>query len=342
MIDFTVAIPTYNGAKRLAVVLERLREQINTKNLTWEIIVVDNNSQDNTAKIVREYQSFWPQDYPLKYVFEAEQGAAFARNRAVLEAKGKLIGFLDDDNLPESDWVANACEFGQTHPKAGAYGSQVIGKFETEPPKNFERVAGFLGITNRGNVAHCYEPRQKMLPAGAGLVVRRQVWLENVPKRLVLNHKGKKEGLASEDLEALLYIQKAGWEIWYNPAMVIYHDIPSWRLEKDYLISVAHCVGLSRHQLRMVRLQIWQKPFLIPVYFANDLRRLIVYWIKSGGVAKKDAIAACELELLRCSLISPFFLCKKRYLESQIPDNISQKELVELPLEKQPASCKPR
>ena len=340
MIDFTVAIPTYNGAKRLAAVLKRLRQQVNTEHLTWEIIVVDNNSQDNTAKIVREYQSFWPQNNPLKYVFEAEQGAAFARNRAVLEAKGKLIGFLDDDNLPERDWVATACEFGQLHPKVGAYGSQVIGKFETEPPPNFKRIAGFFGITNRGNLAHRYEPKQKMLPAGAGLVVRRQAWLENVPKHLVLNHKGKKEGLASEDLEALLYIQKAGWEIWYNPEMVIYHDIPSWRLQKNYLISVARCIGLSRYHLRMVRLKNWQKPFLIPVYFANDLRRLIVYWLKNRRAVKQDAIAACQLELLRCSLISPFFLWRKQYLESQTASKINPKKLAELHMKEQPVSGK--
>ncbi|HEY9852797.1 MAG TPA: hormogonium polysaccharide biosynthesis glycosyltransferase HpsE [Leptolyngbyaceae cyanobacterium] len=342
MVDFTVAIPTYNGAARLAAVLRRLQKQVNTEGFSWEIIVVDNNSQDNTAKLVREYQEIWSSAYPLKYVCELNQGAAFARNRAVKEARGKFVGFLDDDNLPESDWVETAYEFGKAHPKAGAYGSQVKGKFEVEPPPNFAKIAGFFGITNRENTPHRYEPRQKMLPAGAGLVVRKQAWLENVPNRLVLNHKGKEEGLASEDLEALLYIQKAGWEIWYNPQMLIYHEIPSWRLSKDYLKSVGRCVGLSRHHLRMVRLKDWQKPLLIPVYFLNDLRRLIIYWLKNHRAVKKDAIAACELELLRCSLISPLFLWKKRYLESKHTGKVSQKKLVELPLEKQPLSSKSR
>ncbi|MBD2180485.1 hormogonium polysaccharide biosynthesis glycosyltransferase HpsE [Aerosakkonema funiforme] len=308
MVDFTVAIPTYNGATRLPKVLNRLLDQLDTEHFSWEILVVDNNSKDNTAKVVREYQSNWPQAYPLKYVFEAEPGAAFARNRAVQEATGKLIGFLDDDNLPESDWVAAAYQFGQVHPEAGAYGSQIFGKFEVEPPQNFHRIAGFLAITQRGATAHRYEPRKKLLPPGAGLVVRKQAWRDNVPERLVLNNLGKEAGLASEDLEALLYIQKAGWEIWYNPNMQIYHEIPSWRLSKDYLISVARCIGLSRHQLRMVKLKNWQKPLLIPIYFTNDLRRLIMHLVKYKGVAKKDAIVACELELLRCSLISPFFV----------------------------------
>ena len=339
MLDFTVAIPTYNGATRLAKVLDRLRNQINIEQISWEIIVVDNNSQDHTKKVVQEYQASWPKSYPLKYVFEAEPGAAFARNRAVSEARGKLIGFIDDDNLPEPNWVAAAYEFAQLHPDAGAYGSQIYGLFEVSPPRNFHRIAGFFGITNRGNVAHRYEVSQKMLPAGAGLVVRRQPWSENVPKRLVLNHKGKKEGLASEDLEALLYIQKAGWEIWYNPEMVIYHDIPSWRLEKKYLLSLARCIGLSRHQLRMVRLKDWQKPLLIPIYLVNDLRRLITYWIKYRSVAKKDAIAACEFELLRCSVISPFFLWRKQYFQSKKTNQSSQEKQPDLPIPKPPVSC---
>jgi len=57
MIDFTVAIPTYNGADRLPLVLDRLRSQLNTASFTWEIIVVDNNSSDATATVVRHYQT---------------------------------------------------------------------------------------------------------------------------------------------------------------------------------------------------------------------------------------------------------------------------------------------
>lgn len=322
MVDLTVTIPTYNGANRLPKVLERLRSQINTENFSWEIIIVDNNSKDNTEQVVREYQENWPEAYPLKYVFEAEQGSAFARNRAVEEARGSLLGFLDDDNLPESDWVAAAYEFGKEHPKVGAYGSQIRGRFEVEPPKNFRRIAGFLAITEHGTVAHRYEARRKMLPPGAGLVVRTEIWRNHVPKRLVLNNKGKQAGLASEDLEALLYIQKAGWEIWYNPNMRVEHDIPRWRLEKDYLISLAGCIGLSRHQLRMMRLKNWQKPLATPIYFINDLRRTLVHLIKYFSVIQEDAIAACEFELLRCSLISPFFLWKKQYLESKASSKV--------------------
>ncbi len=78
-VDFTVAIPTYNGQSRLPELLERLRNQLYTEDFSWEIIVVDNNSNDNTAKVVQSYQENWSCPYPLKYCFEPQQGAAYAR-----------------------------------------------------------------------------------------------------------------------------------------------------------------------------------------------------------------------------------------------------------------------
>lgn len=315
MVEFTVVIPTYNGAARLPLVLERLRSQTHTEHFSWEIIVVDNNSTDNTAKVVQEYQANWPIANRLRYCFEGQQGAAFARQRAVEESSSTFIGFLDDDNLPASDWVAAAYTFGQAHPKVGAYGSQIFGQFEIEPPENFKKIACFLAIIQQGPEAFPYKPHKRILPPGAGLVVRKQAWWENVPRRLVLNHKGKDAGLASEDLEALVHIQKAGWEIWYNPEMRVYHQIPSKRLEKEYLISLVRCIGLSRHRIRMLRIKAWQRPLAFLAYQLNDLRRLILHLLKHGNAVKSDLIAACEMELLWSSLISPFYIWRKVYFD---------------------------
>ncbi|KAF3888445.1 MULTISPECIES: hormogonium polysaccharide biosynthesis glycosyltransferase HpsE [Nostocales] len=315
-LDFTVAIPTYNGESRLPELLERLRNQLNTEDISWEIIVVDNNSTDNTAIVVKNYQASWQCPYRLKYCFEAQQGAAYARQRAVEEAQGTLIGFLDDDNYPALDWVAAAYAFGQNNPKAGAYGSQVHGEFEVEPPENFEKIACFLAVIERGIKPHRYEPYMKVLPPGAGLVVRKEAWCKTVPKRLVLNNKGKEAGLASEDLEAVLYIQLGGWEIWYNPEMHIDHQIPAWRLQKEYLICLFRCVGLSKHHLRMLRTQPWKRPLASVGYLVNDLRKIITHLVKYRGAIQNNLIAACEMELLISSLISPFFLLKIKHFNN--------------------------
>ncbi|NET37617.1 MAG: glycosyltransferase family 2 protein, partial [Cyanothece sp. SIO1E1] len=205
MVDFTVAIPTYNGSCYLPQILARLRSQSSTQHFSWEVIIVDNNSTDDTAKIVQTYQAQWPEAYPLRYCLETEQGLAFARQRAIDEAHGDLVGFLDDDILPELDWVAAAFSFGQEHPQAGAYNGQIHADFEVKPPDNFDRIKSFFAIRERGETPNLYKPETLSLPPGAGLVVRRQVWQESVPKRLSLIGRVNGSQLAGEDFEALLY-----------------------------------------------------------------------------------------------------------------------------------------
>jgi glycosyltransferase involved in cell wall biosynthesis len=300
-LDFTVAIPTYNGESRLPELLERLKNQLHTENLSWEIIVVDNNSTDNTAKIVQAYQKNWQCPYPLKYCFEVKQGAAYARKKAVAEAKGKLIGFLDDDNYPISNWVAAAYSFAQKYPKVGAYGSQIHPDWEVQPPQNFQRIAPFLAITERGNLPLLYEAKNKLLPPSAGLVVRKQAWLESLPDKCILT-----------------YIQKAGWEIWYNPEMEIFHKIPSSRLQKDYLIPFFRGIGLSRYVTRMVNIQPYYRPIAFLAYMINDLRKITLHLLKYRTQLKDDLVAACEMQLFLSSLISPFYLWKNGYLKDKL------------------------
>ncbi|MCY7324366.1 MAG: glycosyltransferase, partial [Phormidesmis sp. CAN_BIN36] len=59
MLDFTVAIRTFNGAKRFPLILERLRTQIQVEAITWEVLIVDNNSDDDTAQVIQSYQNNW-------------------------------------------------------------------------------------------------------------------------------------------------------------------------------------------------------------------------------------------------------------------------------------------
>jgi EAL domain-containing protein (putative c-di-GMP-specific phosphodiesterase class I)/glycosyltransferase involved in cell wall biosynthesis len=294
------------------MVLERLRSQQTPSGFTWEVIVSDNNSLDETAAVVHSYQQTWPSQTPLRYCFAAEQGAACARQRAVEAAQGQIIAFLDDDNLPAADWLEQVYQFAQAHPQAGAMGSQIHGDYEGPVPDGFEKIACYLAIVERGAQAHRYEPRRKILPPAAGLAVRRRAWLEAVPQKLFLNHKGKAAGLASEDLEALLYIQKAGWDIWHNPKMVVTHHIPSSRLHREYLLSLFRCIGLSRFYIRILGAQDWQRHWIIPGYIANDWRKLALHYIQHPGPQSNlTLLAACQRKHLLSTVASPLFLLKK-------------------------------
>jgi glycosyltransferase involved in cell wall biosynthesis len=314
MVNFTVAIPTYNGELRLPEVLERLRSQINTA-FDWEIIVVDNNSQDGTASVVQRYQSDAP--HPIRYCFEPRQGAAFARKRAVAEAQSDLIGFLDDDNLPEPTWVAAAYAFALAHPQAGAYGSQIHAQFEVDPPPNFDRLIPFLAITERGSLPLRYEPQKKLLPPSAGLVVRRQAWLTCVPPHTILSGRVAGNMLTGEDLEVLSYIQQSDWEIWYNPEMEVIHKIPQRRLERAYLIPFFRGIGYSRFVTRMLSVKHHQRPLLLVAYTVNDLRKIVLHLCKHHINLQRDLAAACELQLFVSSLLSPLYLWKNGYLSDK-------------------------
>jgi hypothetical protein len=123
--------------------------------------------------------------------------------------------------------------------------------------------------------------------------------------------------VTSEDLEMLSYIQSKGWEIWYNPAMQIEHKIPRWRLEREYLIPFFRGIGLSRHVTRMLSVKSWQRPIATLAYMTNDLRKIAVHLLKHGTRVQSDLIAACEMQLFVCSLISPFYLWQHGYFDSK-------------------------
>lgn len=312
-LNLTVAIPTYNGASRIPQVLEQLRRQTGTESIRWEVIVIDNNSTDNTKEIVKAYQQNWLSDTPLRYCFEARQGAGYARQLAVKEAQAPLIGFLDDDNIPALNWVAAAIDFAQTHPQAGAYGSQIHPDFEVPPPDSLKPILPFLAITERGDEPLQYKSHQKLLPPTAGLVVRKQAWLDSVPPKQILTGPTYNNSLPGEDLEMVSYIQAKGWEIWYNPFMELDHKIPPWRLERDYLIPFFRQIGLSRHVTRMLSVKPWQRPITFCAYIVNDLRKLLIHYLKYQGKIQSDLVAACQWELVLSSLHSPFYLYRNGY-----------------------------
>lgn len=306
--DFTIAICTYDGAQRLPAVLDLLRQQHGVKDVRWEVFVIDNNSSDSTEAVVRQYQKDWSDEVPLRYFFEKRQGAAYARQLAMEKARSELVGFLDDDNLPADNWVAAAYKFGQDYPHVGAYGSQIYGQFDGDLPEDFHRIQSFFALTQRGETAHVYQPRLRVLPPSAGLVVRRKAWLNHVPEQLILTGRHDEQMLTGEDLEAITHIRRGNWEIWHNPAMKVRHHIPARRLQRGYLLSFFRGIGLSRHVTRMLNMPLWQRPLMFWVYVANDLYKAIGHLITYRNHLKTEVVPACELQFYLCSLISPLYI----------------------------------
>lgn len=301
-IDFTVAIRAYNAAGRLPALLDKLRSQQNAESIRWEILIVDNNSTDNTAEIVQAYQS----KCQLRYVVETQQGAAIARKRAISEAQGTWIGFLDDDTLPTPNWVRQAYEFGQAHPNAGAYGSRILPEYEAQPPLNFDRIAHYLP-TMLKTQSFRYDSHRLGMPVGAGLVIRKEAWLESAIGQQIIQGPVKQGfNLKGEETEVLWKMKATEWEIWYNAEMTIVHKIPQWRLESNYLLNFLKVIGLSQHRFRMLRYPVWQRPIAFPLLLINDLRKAGLHWLKYHR--SNDFIDACELQFYIGRLCSPFYI----------------------------------
>ncbi|MEM0980423.1 MAG: hormogonium polysaccharide biosynthesis glycosyltransferase HpsE [Cyanobacteria bacterium P01_H01_bin.58] len=303
MINFSVIICTYNGASRIPRVLERLQQQTAIAALAWEVIVVDNNSSDQTAEVFRQCQANWRLNSRLRYCFESRQGLAYARRCGVHNAQGSVLAFLDDDNLPHTTWLAELAAFSNRHPRAGAYGGPVYGEFEVPPPKGFERIARFFALV-QGDVPYCYNEKYskagiKMFPPGAGIIIRKEAWQSSIKRSPTLPQTG-------EDLEMLLQIWQAGWEIWFVPSIKIDHHIPASRFEQTYLTQFFHKNGLVRYPYRMLQYRAWQKPLLTVLYILNDLKKLTVFTLINQG-QETDLIYQCEQRFLLSTLLSPAY-----------------------------------
>jgi len=94
---FSVIIPAYNEAQYIELAIKALQKQIVPRK-DFEIIVVDNNSEDNTAEIAKKAGAD-------KVVKETKQGTNMARQRGAEESKGEIIAFLDADSIPVPHWL---------------------------------------------------------------------------------------------------------------------------------------------------------------------------------------------------------------------------------------------
>ncbi|MEL6384869.1 MAG: hormogonium polysaccharide biosynthesis glycosyltransferase HpsE [Cyanobacteria bacterium J06626_18] len=299
-LDLTVVIPTYNGAERLPAVLSRLQKQVVPRYQRWEILIVDNNSQDHAAEVIQQWQRSWTLAIPLRLVFEPRQGVTFARQCGVSHARGRLVGFLDDDNWPTPGWVTTAIEFGKRHPDVGAFNGRVRGVFETPPSEPVEAILGHLAIRDHGPHPHPFQSQALQLPAGAGLVIRRQAWLDSLPEIPRCTDRG------GNDYEISLHLARQGWAIWYTPQLQIEHFIPTERLQRSYLRSLTHLHGLRTCELTLMTAQPWQYPLRLGRALAGSLHRILKHLLQHRFRSRATLEADCLLAFHLGNLKSPF------------------------------------
>lgn len=165
----TVAICTWNRARILERTLDSVSRLIIPEGQSWEVVVVDNNSKDDTQAVLQKYQA----RFPLRPCFEPSQGIAYARNHAVAAACCDLLLFLDDDCVVEPDWVSQYVAAARAWPDAAVFGGPIEPEFETPPARwmvaNPDLLRDVFGFLDRGPTVRRLSHTESVLSANMAI-----------------------------------------------------------------------------------------------------------------------------------------------------------------------------
>jgi len=168
----TVAICTFNRAESLRRTLASLTAMRVGGDLSWELVVVNNNSTDHTDAVIAECR----ERLPLRREFEPLQGHSNARNRAIAAARGEYIVWTDDDVIVGAGWLAAYAEAFRHWPDAVVFGGRIKPRYE--PPvvrwvAESERVLGGpFAIRDFGDEVQPLSVAESRIPYGANFAVR--------------------------------------------------------------------------------------------------------------------------------------------------------------------------
>jgi glycosyltransferase involved in cell wall biosynthesis len=287
-LDLTLLICTHEKARLLDGALASIAAQVLPEGVRWEVLVVGNRCGDETADVVRR----WGESgrFPsLRYISERRLGVSHARRRGLRESLGRLVGFVDDDCLLAPDWAANALRFAAEHARAGAFGGRNELIWEEPPTPIAELYGESLARQDLGPLPVRMPVREWRMPVGAGMVLRREAirdsgWLDH---GMLRSRTGS--GLrAGEDAEIALRIRRAGWQVWYSPALRLGHVIPSERTTLGYLRRLHRGFGRADVYLRDLGMGPRPHPRLDGVAWAGRVLREVLDRYEEGYVRYED------------------------------------------------------
>jgi glycosyltransferase involved in cell wall biosynthesis len=282
MFDASVIICTHNPrSDYFARVLDGLRNQTLPLH-KWELLIVDNASQ---VPLASSCDISW---HPTaRHILERELGVAYARRRGIHEASADLIIFVDDDNVLDENYLAEAIKIGQEWPCLGAWGSGCIrGDFEVEPRESLRSWLPVREVTaprwsNLAGVHLLGESPEEAIPWGAGLCVRKEVAIAycqfcDQSSLQIISHQG--EGLlGGEDTEMAFVCCRRGLGVGIFPELKITHLIPQRRVSEDYIVRFAEGTSISNNLLRYKWQHIIpQSPFSIKTVL-SVLKTILLY-----------------------------------------------------------------
>ena len=278
--DVSIVISTYNRCGLLEGALQALLSQT-AADVAYEILVVDNNSTDQTRSAVQALAMRNQQK--LKYLFEPKQGLSYGRNTGVAAATASIIAFTDDDVRVSADWVRRIKAGFEANPDIDFLGGKVVPRWPAEPPPWLTRENWSpLALLDYGEHPFYVDSGRQLCLIGANFAFRRRAF-EKVGL-FKTDFQRVKDGIGSlEDHEILLRLWRAGSKGLYAPELVVTAEIEPERMGKQYhrkwhashgrFYAALHSEEVERSKLG--------KFFGVPAHFYRQALNDLAGWIRA-------------------------------------------------------------
>jgi glycosyltransferase involved in cell wall biosynthesis len=289
----TAILCTYNRSQSLAKALESVARSEVPDSIHWEVLVVDNNSRDETRSVVEEFCRRDPSRF--RYLFEPKQGKSYALNSGCQAASADVLAFMDDDVEVDPHWLYNLTAPVLRGEWAGSGGC--IYPERGFVPRRWMDVTGRYGLAPLAMFDLGGEPGElKESPFGTNMAFRKEMFAKHGGFRTDLGPQPGSE-IRNEDSEFGSRLLAAGERLWYQPSAIVYHVVPEDRTKREYFQAwwfgkgrgdiremgvtkkAEWCVaGVPLYLLR--RLAVWSLRFAISVHeperFSSKLK---VCWL---------------------------------------------------------------
>ena len=291
MPDISIVICTYNPTpatfQRVLAAVSALAIPIGH---SVECCLVDNNSQPPVREAVY-VQDFLTRTPWAKAITEPTQGLSAARWAGVAATSAPVVVFLDDDNQPEPDYIANLLGLLKQYPQVGVWGPGDIQVEFTEAVDPWIQHHKWL-FQERHTDKVAFGREQHWTahhPGGTGQTVRRDVMLHY--KELVDTHVATLTGrsgksLASgEDAQVIYTAIKLGYDVGIAPGLTVHHLIPKKRTHISYVKKLLYNI-MSTGAIANVEIFPDQKAY----YYTNisSSRKIFINIIKIIGSSVRD------------------------------------------------------
>jgi glucosyl-dolichyl phosphate glucuronosyltransferase len=231
----SVILCTYNRCRSLARALESVAASKLSESITWEVLVVDNNSNDQTRAVVEDFCRRYPGRF--RYLFDPRPGKSHALNTGIREARGDILAFTDDDVIVETTWLQNLT--------AGLHNGEWVGAGGRALPERTFLPPAWLSVEGPGAMAPLglFDPGPEAgqlaeSPFGNNMAFRKEMFEKYGSFRTDLGPSpDRKIPRPNEDTEFGRRLLAAGERLHYEPSAIVLHPVSENRLRKDYLLA---------------------------------------------------------------------------------------------------------